>query len=208
MNKGKRNLFATPGRLSRSRSAAGQPKFSPLAKKVMTHNTKNKMIKTLKPNLPQEVRTLTNLDDDVRGGVERDIKKRSNNRRSPIAIDASRKARVDGVDLRHNDGQRAIGVFTPKKHGGKRRRGKSRRKRRGGMCGTCPGDKKKRRSRKRSRRRTRKHRGGAYAQYASNVAHSAGYSTPNTFGSQPWATGPVSKVRYVNSYDNYNHYKN
>ena len=58
-----------------------------------------------------------------------------------------------------------------------------------------------------SRKPRRKHKGGAYSQYASNVAHSAGYSAPNTFGSQPWATGPVSKLRYVNSYDNYNHYK-
>ena len=184
MNKGKRNLFATPGRLSRSRSAAGQPKFSPLAKKVMTHNTKNKMIKMLRPNLPQKVRTLTNLDDDVRGGVAHDV-------------NPTRDFTVAKSPLSQSV-----------KQGGKRRKRKSRRKRRGGMCGTCPGDKKKRRSRKRSRRRTRKHRGGAYAQYASNVAHSAGYSTPNTFGSQPWATGPVSKVRYVNSYDNYNHYKN
>ena len=75
--------------------------------------------------------------------------------------------------------------------GGRKRR-KSRRKSRG---------------RKRRKSRRRKHKGGAYSQYASNVAHSAGYSAPNTFGSQPWATGPVSKLRYVNSYDNYNHYK-
>ena len=182
MNKGKRNLFATPGRLSRSRSAAGQPKFSPLAKNLMTHRAKNKARNAHK--LPQRVRTLTNLDSDVTGGVARDINPTRN-------ISVAKSPLSQSV-----------------KQGGKRRKRKSRRKRRGGMCGTCPGDKKKRRSRKRSRRRTRKHRGGAYAQYASNVAHSAGYSTPNTFGSQPWATGPVSKVRYVNSYDNYNHYKN
>ena len=69
------------------------------------------------------------------------------------------------------------------------------------------GKRRRRRTRRRTRRR-RRHRGGAYQQYASNEAHSAGYSSPNTFGSMPWATGPVSKVRYVNSYDNYNHYKN
>ena len=35
-NKGKRNLFATPGRISRSRSrGAGQPKYSPLARKAI-----------------------------------------------------------------------------------------------------------------------------------------------------------------------------
>ena len=40
----------------------------------------------------------------------------------------------------------------------KRRRTRRRRTRRGGMCGTCPGDKKRRRTKRRSRRRTR--RGG------------------------------------------------
>lgn len=163
-NKGKRNLFATPGRISRSRSrslsrGAGQPTYSPLARKAF---------KQTKFGVGTE--PLTQYGVAV-AGVGPHPTKKATTKKSPLNQSV--------------------------KQGGKRRRRKSRRKRR-----------KSRRRRKRTRRRTRrKHRGGSYSQYASNEAHSAGYSTPNTFGSQPWATGPVSKVRYVNSYDNYNHYK-
>ena len=145
MNNGKRNLFATPGRVSRSRSAGGQPKYSPLAKIAM----KQRMHGT-------HSEPLMRYGLDMKG-VDQHNTKKATTKSSPLR--------------------------NTLKQGGKRKR-KSRRK-----------------------KRTRKHRGGAYSQYASNVAHSAGYSAPNTFGSQPWATGPVSKVRYVNSYDNYNHYK-
>ena len=237
MNNGKRNLFATPGRvsrsssLSRSRSAAGQPKYSPLARKSIANQTNNEW----KTNFQTKISNAQMSDGSI------------------VGTDKSRKATTKSSPLRNT-----------LKLGGKRhrRRSRKRKRRRSRRGGTNDGYKSKPKgptcqqkkdrcleeiikttkeqdapqerkcddayrkcnsnssgsSSNKMEGMTLKQRiearmkgikkGGAYSQYASNVAHSAGYSTPNTFGSQPWATGPVSKVRYVNSYDNYNHYKN
>ncbi len=181
MNKGKRNLFATPGRISRSRSrsrsrGAGQPKYSPLARKAF---------KQL--NMVYRTQPLTQYGVAV-AGVGPHPTKKATTKKSPLGkaqkTRPSRKPRPPPTPVMSEH----LLPFNASVGGRRKRRTKRRRKR--------------------TRRRTRrKHRGGSYSQYASNEAHSAGYSTPNTFGSQPWATGPVSKVRYVNSYDNYNHYK-
>ena len=82
-----------------------------------------------------------------------------------------------------------------------KRRRKYRRKSKGkrGGCGKCNRF-------KRRKTRTRKLRGGAYAQYGSNIADTPSYSTSNA-SSLPWATGPGSFKRQINCQDNYNHYK-
>ena len=74
---------------------------------------------------------------------------------------------------------------------------KSRRKQKGGCgCGKMIGGK-RRKSRRSRRRRTRKQRGG-YSQYGNNVANTPSHSSPDTRGSMPWATGPVSFRRTNN----------
>ena len=65
-----------------------------------------------------------------------------------------------------------------------RRRRKSRSRRGGRACG-------------RFRRSRRKQRGGAYRQFGSNVPNTPSYSSPDTSGSMPWATGPVSINRHM-----------
>jgi len=65
------------------------------------------------------------------------------------------------------------------------RSSKSRSRRGGNSCG-------------RFRRSRRKQRGGAYRQFGSNVPNTPSYSSPDTSGSMPWATGPVSMTRKIN----------
>ena len=56
---------------------------------------------------------------------------------------------------------------------------------------------KSKRGYKRFRRSRKKQRGGAYSQYGSNVPNTPSYSSPDTSGSMPWATGPVSITRHM-----------
>ena len=89
----------------------------------------------------------------------------------------------------------------------RRRKRRRRRKTRGGTKKTRGGAKKKCCGRFRKTRRYKRQKGGSYRQYGSGVAVTPSYSSPNTGGNLPWATGPVSHVRQINCRDNYNHFK-
>ena len=99
--------------------------------------------------------------------------------------------------------------------GGRKKRRKSRRKRRKSRRKRRKSRKSKRGGKRRSRRRRksrsrrggngcnrfkrsrRRQRGGAYRQFGSNVPNTPSYSSPDTSGSMPWATGPVSMTRHM-----------
>jgi len=99
--------------------------------------------------------------------------------------------------------------------GGRKKRRKSRRKRRKSRRKRRKSRKSKRGGKRRSRRRRksrsrrggngcnrfkrsrRRQRGGAYRQFGSNVPNTPSYSSPDTSGSKPWATGPVSMTRHM-----------
>ena len=96
-----------------------------------------------------------------------------------------------------------------KRRKSRRNKRKSRKSKRGGKRSKRRRSRKSRKSRKsrsrnggngcgRFRRSRRKQRGGAYHQFGSNVPNTPSYSSPDTSGSMPWATGPVSMTRKMN----------
>ena len=70
-----------------------------------------------------------------------------------------------------------------------------------GALGTAPFKGGKRKSRGGKRKTMR----GGYHQFGSNSPSTPGLRLPKP-GNLPWATGPLSKTRQINSIDNYNHY--